>query len=74
MAAQDVMMKDLIYPCYVQRKDHSNQWYWVFYAKNRKAIAKSSEGYINESDCTDSIKLVQNSSSSKIYTPSDEGK
>lgn len=41
------------------RKDNKDQWYWTFQADNNKTIARSSESYINKSDCLHSIKLVR---------------
>lgn len=55
------------YPCYWQKKDTKGQWYWIYYAKNAEAIAKSSESYINRSDCSHSIALVKGSSSDEVY-------
>lgn len=55
------------YPCYWQKKDASGQWYWIYYGKNGKAIARSSESYVNRSDCTHSISLLQNSKSDPLY-------
>ena len=60
-------MADVTYPCYKQRKDSRGEWYWVYYAKNREAIARSSEIYINRSDCTHSINLVKNSKDDPIF-------
>jgi uncharacterized protein YegP (UPF0339 family) len=61
-------MAVVTYPCYIQRKDERGQWYWVYYAVNGKAIARSSESYVNQSDCTHSINLVKGSSSHPIHT------
>ncbi len=36
-------MADVTYPCYIQRKDQSGNWYWIYYAKNGEEIARSSE-------------------------------
>lgn len=55
------------YPCYWQKKDQSGYWYWVFYAANGEAISRSSESYVNRSDCLHSIKLMQSSSSAAIF-------
>jgi uncharacterized protein YegP (UPF0339 family) len=41
------------------KKDVNGQWYWTFQADNNKTIARSSESYINRSDCLHSIKLVK---------------
>jgi uncharacterized protein YegP (UPF0339 family) len=60
-------MGEVTYPCYWQKKDSSRQWYWIYYAKNGEEIARSSESYVNRSDCTHSINLMQNSTTSKIF-------
>ncbi|MFL1875699.1 YegP family protein [Hansschlegelia beijingensis] len=60
-------MAEVTYPCYQQRKDVSGQWYWVYYASNGKALARSSESYHNRSDCTNCIKLLQASQNSPIF-------
>ena len=41
------------------KKDSKGQWYWTFQADNNKTIARSSESYINRSDCLHSIKIVK---------------
>jgi uncharacterized protein YegP (UPF0339 family) len=60
-------MADVTYPCYWQKKDAQGQWYWIYYATNGEEIARSSESYVNRSDCTHGIRLVQNSKDNKIY-------
>jgi uncharacterized protein YegP (UPF0339 family) len=60
-------MADVTYPCYWQKKDNSGQWYWIYYAVNGKAIARSSESYIARSDCYHSITLLQASSSAAVF-------
>lgn len=55
------------YPCYWQKKDQSGYWYWIYYAKNGEEIARSSESYVNRTDCTHSINLMRASSGDKIY-------
>jgi uncharacterized protein YegP (UPF0339 family) len=60
-------MSDITYPCYIERKDNAGQWYWIYYAANGKAIARSSESYHNRSDCEHSIGLVKNSKDHKIW-------
>ena len=44
------------YPCYWEKKDASGYWYWIYYASNAEEIARSSESYVDRSDCTHSIK------------------
>lgn len=60
-------MATVTYPCYWEKKDQSGQWYWIYYASNGEAIARSSESYIRRSDCEHSINLMKNSSSSPIF-------
>jgi uncharacterized protein YegP (UPF0339 family) len=60
-------MADVTYPCYWQKKDNSGGWYWIYYAGNREPIARSSESYVNRSDCEHSINLVKNSKSDPIF-------
>ncbi|MBN9372475.1 MULTISPECIES: DUF1508 domain-containing protein [unclassified Hydrogenophaga] len=60
-------MAEVQYPCYWQKKDNSGQWYWIYYAKNGEEIARSSESYVRRDDCYHSIKLMQASSSDKVY-------
>jgi len=60
-------MAQVTYPCYWQKKDNKGQWYWIYYAKNAEEISRSSESYINRSDCSHSISLMQNSLNDKIF-------
>lgn len=60
-------MADVTYPCYWERKDNGGFWYWIYYASNGKAIARSSESYVRREDCTHSIHLVQGSASHPIF-------
>lgn len=60
-------MAEVTYPCYWEKKDNSGQWYWIYYASNGKAIARSSESYHNRSDCEHSIDLVKGSSSAPVF-------
>lgn len=60
-------MSDITYPCYIERKDNSGHWYWVYYARNGEAIARSSESYVKRSDCEHSITLVKNSKDDKVW-------
>jgi uncharacterized protein YegP (UPF0339 family) len=41
------------------RKDSRGEWYWTFQADNNKTIARSSESYLNRSDCLHSIRIVK---------------
>jgi len=60
-------MAEISYPCYIQRKDNSGQWYWIYYARNGEPIARSSESYVNRSDCSHSIDLVKNSKDHGVW-------
>jgi uncharacterized protein YegP (UPF0339 family) len=60
-------MAEVTYPCYIQRKDQRGHWYWIYYARNREEIARSSESYVNRSDCTNSIRLMQVSADDPIF-------
>jgi len=60
-------MADVTYPCYWQKKDNQGQWYWIYYARNGKAIARSSESYVRRDDCFASIQLVKNSKDDKVF-------
>lgn len=60
-------MSNVTYPCYWQKKDSSSQWYWIYYASNGEAIARSSESYVRRDDCTRSIEIMQGSSNSPIF-------
>jgi uncharacterized protein YegP (UPF0339 family) len=60
-------MADVTYPCYIERKDNKGEWYWIYYARNGKAIARSSEIYINRADCEHSIDLIKASASHPVF-------
>lgn len=60
-------MTEVTYPCYWQRKDNAGYWYWIFYARNREPIARSSESYVNRGDCEHSISLIKGSSSDPVF-------
>jgi len=67
-------MSDVTYPCYWQKQDKSGDWYWIYYAKNAEEIARCTESYESRADCLHSIKLMQASSSDKIfYTENKKG-
>lgn len=55
------------YPCYWEKKDARQQWYWIYYARNGEAIARSSESYISRADCSRSIEIVKGSSGSPMF-------
>lgn len=60
-------MATVSYPCYWQKKDNSGYWYWIYYASNGKAIARSSESYVHRSDCEHSITLLKNSKNDPVF-------
>jgi len=60
-------MAEVTYPCYWQKKDNSGQWYWIYYAVNKEPIARSSESYVDRSDCTHSINLMKGSTDHKVF-------
>ena len=60
-------MADISYPCYWQKKDQSGGWYWIYYARNGEAIARSSESYVRRVDCEYSINLIKQSANHPVY-------
>ena len=60
-------MNSKSYPCYLMYRDSRQEWRWTYYASNAKAIAVSSEGYINRSDCLRGIEIMKNSGDSPTY-------
>jgi uncharacterized protein YegP (UPF0339 family) len=60
-------MAQVTYPCYWQRKDNRGHWYWIYYAKNGEEIARSSESYVNRSDCSGSIELLKASYNDPVF-------
>jgi len=61
-------MSGVSYPCYWEKKDGKGQWYWIYYASNGEALARSSESYIKKSDCEHSVQLLKQSSNSPFFT------
>ena len=57
----------LTYPCYWLRKDSKGEWYWVYYAKNKEEIGRSSESYKQYDDCFHSVALMKGSSNDPAY-------
>jgi uncharacterized protein YegP (UPF0339 family) len=63
-------MAQVTYPCYWQRKDNQGHWYWIYYATNGEAISRSSESYVQRTDCDRSIDIMKASTDSPVfYTP-----
>ena len=60
-------MADVTYPCYWQKEGASGYWYWIYYAVNGKAIARSSENYVARADCTRSVQIIQFSATSTLF-------
>lgn len=65
-------MVQVTYPCYWQKQDNQGQWYWIYYAANGKAIARSSESYVSRGDCEYAIQLVRNSAAAKVFYDADD--
>ena len=61
------VMATVTYPCYWEKKDGKGEWYWIYYAKNKEEIARSSESYKRRDDCTHSITLVKGSSNDTVF-------
>ncbi len=61
-------MTGIKYPCYMMRKDQSGGWFWIYYASNARAIARSSESYVAKSDCEHSTRLLKQSGSDPVYS------
>lgn len=51
---------------YRMYRDNQHQWRWTFYSNNR-AIAVSSESYVNKADCQRGIELVKGSNNAPVY-------
>jgi uncharacterized protein YegP (UPF0339 family) len=52
------LVKAAAWAQYTIYKDTSDYWRWRLRATNNEIIAKSSESYYNEKDCTDAAKLA----------------
>ncbi len=46
---------------YKMFKGTDGYWYWRYVASNGRQIARSTDGYVNKSDCRSSIELMKNS-------------
>jgi uncharacterized protein YegP (UPF0339 family) len=60
-------MADEKLPCYRERKDNGGYWYWIYYGKNGEELARSSESYVNRSDCLHCINLIKESKGDPVY-------
>jgi uncharacterized protein YegP (UPF0339 family) len=60
-------MATVTYRCYWERKDARGHWYWIYYASNGEAIARSSESYVSRADCDHSITLIKRSSGDPVF-------
>jgi uncharacterized protein YegP (UPF0339 family) len=49
------------------KQDSSKGWYWIYYASNAEAIARSSESYVRRSDCEHGINLLKASKDAKVF-------
>jgi uncharacterized protein YegP (UPF0339 family) len=55
------------YPCYWRHKDNGGQYYWVYYASNGEALARSSESYVRKEDCDHCVMRLKQSAGSPYY-------
>lgn len=62
-------MANRTFPSYWMYKDNRGEWRWTYHASNGKAIAVSSEGYVNRADCSRSIDIMKTSSNSEVWLP-----
>jgi len=46
---------------YKMFKGNDGYWYWRYVASNGRQISRSTDGYVNKSDCRASIELMKNS-------------
>jgi uncharacterized protein YegP (UPF0339 family) len=60
-------MAEITYPCYWEKKDSGGYWYWVYYARNGEAIARSSESYARREDCLHSVNIMKGSSGDPVF-------
>lgn len=56
------------YPSDWLYKDKGGEWRWTYEARNGLTIAVSSEGYNRRADAERGIELMQQSSSSEVWT------
>jgi|GEM_PF-1470372 len=60
-------MSDLRFPNYQIKKDARGEYYWVYYARNGEAIAKSTEGYVKKASCAHSIDIMKGTTDHRVY-------
>lgn len=53
---------------YLKYRDAAGQWRWQLKAANGRIIANSGEGYYNETDCDNAIRLVKSSADAPVRT------
>jgi uncharacterized protein YegP (UPF0339 family) len=51
---------------YYYYKDAKGEWRWRLKASNGRVLADSGEGYKNEQDCLEGIKLVKDSANAPV--------
>ena len=52
---------------YTMFKGYDHNWYWRYVASNGRQISRSSEGYVNKSDCRRSIDIMKSSQYDPVY-------
>jgi uncharacterized protein len=59
------------FPSFWMYKDNQSKWRWTYEASNGKTIAVSSESYHRRADCMRGIEIMQTSSKSEVWLPSE---
>ena len=67
----ETTMAQRTYPSYWMDKDNKGEWRWSYEASNGKTIAVSSESYKRRADCMRGIEIMQASSNSEVWLPSE---
>lgn len=60
------------FPSYWMYRDNRGEWRWTYEAINGRTIAVSSEGYKRRVDCRHSITLMQSSTNSPVWMPTED--
>ncbi|MEM9347713.1 MAG: DUF1508 domain-containing protein [Planctomycetota bacterium] len=47
-------------------KGNDGYWYWRFVASNGRQISRSTDGYVNKSDCRASVQIMKNSTHAPV--------
>jgi IS1 family transposase len=56
--------------CYVQEKDSSGLWFWIYYDSKGRKVAKSLHGFARLEDCEHTINLMKTSTIEPVITVS----